>query len=88
MKPLIITAIVICLWIALTAYLVSKANAEDYLSGKLFIDFKEETAVYTESQSFGVQTTVTVPENKCNQCLRDNNPSACLVSCDQVMMVY
>jgi len=90
MKNFLIKLTIILLFGALTAFLFNIKNSlgQEQLFGKLFVDFKEETAVYTESQSFGVQTTVTVPENKCNQCLRDNNPSACLVKCDQVMMVY
>ena len=85
MKIAIITISIIAV---ISAFAITFANGQEELNGRLIVDFEQETAEYTESHSFGVQTTVTVPENECNRCLRDNNPSECLIKCDMVMMVY
>lgn len=80
--------------LAMVALLVFKVAHADYsLSGKTIIDHDKREIRHTEPHDFSseygtVKTTATVLENECNRCLRDNNPSSCLIKCDQVIMQY
>jgi len=56
--------------LAVAIYSLKVAVGQEDLTGKLMIDFNDNTAVYNESQSFGVKTTVTVTESDCIKCLR------------------
>jgi hypothetical protein len=71
-KQKIYTIVAIFGFVVLTVALYSLkiAVGQEDLTGKLIIDFKDQTAVYNELQSFGVQTTVTVTESDCIKCLR------------------
>lgn len=72
---------------------VGEVLGEETLSGKLIVDFPKEEAVYVESHEWPdepgtVRTSVRVESNACNTCLRDRQPSSCLIECDQVIMIY
>ena len=89
MKPLIILIAIA----TISLLFLNMGHAQEALSGILTVNFADETAEYTESHDFSaeygtVKTTATVFENDCNLCLRDNNPSSCLLACDQVIMRY
>ncbi len=88
-KFLLITGIIV---LAIALYSLKVTLGQEELSGKLIVDFPKEEAKYTEqndfSQSYGVRTTATVIGTLCGECIRDNQPSDCLVECGEVMVTY
>lgn len=64
---------------------VGEVFGEETLSGKLIVDFKGETAEYTESHDFSdeyeTKPSAHVNRNPCNYCLEYFEPSACLEVC-------
>ena len=66
-----------------TGLIALKATGQEQLEGTLTVDFKEETAVYTESHSFDM--TATVEESDCLKCLKRYTLDECKIfTCEGV----